>query len=66
MRHYFSANFVLTDLFRHAGFNWGPNQVFGGWTLSSNWFLRSGLPFTVIDISALGALLGYNYGAAAA
>ena len=62
VRHYFSANMVLTDMFRHAGFKWGPNQVFGGWTLSSNLFLRSGLPFTVIDNSALGTLLGYNYG----
>ena len=62
VRHYVSANFLLTDMFRHTGFKWGPNQVFGGWTLSSNLFLRSGLPFTVIDNSALGTLLGYNYG----
>ncbi len=34
VRHYFNANLVLTDMFRHAGFKWGPNQVFGGWTLS--------------------------------
>jgi len=61
VRHYFSASFVLTDMFRHTGFKWGPNQVFGGWTLSSNWFLRSGLPFTVIDQSANGTLVGYNY-----
>jgi hypothetical protein len=61
VRHYLSASFVLTDMFRHAGFKWGPNQVFGGWTLSSNWFLRSGLPFSVIDQSSLFTLLGYNY-----
>jgi hypothetical protein len=61
VRHYFSANFVYTDMFRHSGFKWGPNSVFGGWTLSSNWYLRSGMPFTVIDQSANGALLGYNY-----
>jgi hypothetical protein len=61
VRHYFSASFVMTDMFRHAGFHRGPNQVFGGWTLSSNWFLRSGLPFSVVDNSALGALLGTNY-----
>ena len=63
VRHYLSANFLLTDMFRHAGFKWGPNQVFGGWTLSSNIFLRSGMPFTVLDLSATGALAGYNYGA---
>jgi hypothetical protein len=61
VRHYFSANMVLTDMFRHTGFKWGPNQVFGGWTLSSNWFLRSGMPFTVVDGSALSPLLGLNY-----
>ena len=61
VRHYFSANMLLTDMFRHAGFKWGPNQVFGGWTLSSNWFWRSGLPFTVVDNSAIGTLTGYNY-----
>jgi len=61
VRHYLSANFVLTDMFRNTGFKWGPNQVFGGWTLASNWYLRSGMPFTVIDQSANGALFGYNY-----
>jgi len=61
VRHYLSANFVLSDMFRHAGFKWGPNSVFGGWTLSSNWFLRSGLPYSVVDGSAGGALGQYNY-----
>lgn len=60
-RHYLSATFVLTDMFRRAGFHWGPNRAFGGWTLSSNWFFRTGLPFTVIDNSALAPLLGLNY-----
>jgi len=61
VRHYISASLVLNDMFRHAGFKWGPNVVFGGWTLSSNWFLRSGLPFTIVDNAAFGALLPYNY-----
>jgi hypothetical protein len=61
VRHYFSATFVMTDMFRHVGFHWGPNRVFGGWTLSSNWFWRSGLPFSIIDNSALDPLLGLNY-----
>ena len=60
VRHYFSANFVFTDMFRHAGMKWGPNRVFGGWTLSSNWFFRTGLPFTVIDNGNLGALFANN------
>jgi hypothetical protein len=61
VRHYFSANMVLSDMFRHTGFKWGPNAVFGGWTLSSNWFLRSGLPYSVVDGAAGGALGAYNY-----
>jgi hypothetical protein len=61
VRDYFSATFMVTDMFRHAGFKWGPNRVFGGWTLSSNWFLRSGLPFTITDGAATGALTPYNY-----
>jgi hypothetical protein len=61
VRHYLSANFVYSDMFRRSGFKWGPNAVFGGWTLSSNWFLRSGLPISIIDNSALGTLEAYNY-----
>jgi hypothetical protein len=62
VRNYFSATFVYSDMFRHSGFHWGPNRVFSGWTLSGNWFWRSGLPFTVIDTSAVAPLLGLNYG----
>ncbi len=61
VRDYFSASFVVDDLFRKARFHWGPNRIFGGWMLSSNWFWRSGLPFSVVDNSALDALLGSNY-----
>ena len=64
VRHYFSADFVLSDMFRHAGFKYGPNRVFGGWTLSSNWFWRSGMPFTIVDTSANSTLAGYNYNGA--
>jgi hypothetical protein len=61
VRNYLSAAVVFSDVFRHAGFHWGPNQVFGGWTLSGNWFWRSGLPFSIVDNSALAPLLGLNY-----
>lgn len=61
VRDYVSATMVLTDMFRHAGMKWGPNRVFGGWTLASNWFFRTGLPFTPIDNSAYGILEGLNY-----
>jgi hypothetical protein len=61
VRNYLSATFVLTDMFRKARFHWGPNQVFGGWTLSGNWFWRSGLPFSVIDNADSSALFGLNF-----
>jgi hypothetical protein len=61
VQNYFSASVVLNDTLRHAGFKRGPNQIFGGWTLSSNIFWRSGMPFTVIDNSAVGELDSYNY-----
>lgn len=48
VRHYFSANYVWDNSLRHL-FHWGPNGVFGGWTISGTVFARSGLPFTVID-----------------
>jgi Carboxypeptidase regulatory-like domain/TonB-dependent Receptor Plug Domain len=62
VRHYVSANLVYSDIFRRSGFRWGPNRVFGGWTLSTNWFFRTGLPFTVVDNADTGALAGYNLG----
>ena len=61
VHHYFSAGLVLNDAIRHAGLKGGPNQIFGGWTVSGNIFWRSGMPFTVIDNSASGALAGFNY-----
>ncbi len=61
VRHYISASFVLTDAIRHAGFHYGPNRIFGGWTLSGNWFFRTGLPFTVVDSADVAPLLGLNY-----
>jgi hypothetical protein len=60
VRHYLSANMVFTDVFRRAGLKWGPNRLLGGWTLSGNWFWRSGLPFTVIDNADEAALGAYN------
>jgi hypothetical protein len=66
VRHYVSFGWVYTDLFRHSGFHWGPNAVFGGWTLSGNDFYRTGLPYTVIDSAATNTLAGFNYGGGAA
>jgi outer membrane receptor protein involved in Fe transport len=61
VRNYVSANLVFTDLFRKAGFHKGPERLLGGWTLATNWFYRTGLPFSVVDNSALAALAPFNY-----
>jgi hypothetical protein len=60
-RHAFSASFMLTNLFRQTGLRRGPERILGGWTLSGNWFFRTGLPFTVVDTATSGALNGFNY-----
>jgi len=62
VRHYVSVGWVLSDMFRRAGFHYGPNRVFSGWTLSGNVFYRTGLPYTVIDSAATTTLAGFNYG----
>ncbi len=61
VRHYFSANYVWDNAFRHL-FHWGPNSVLGGWTLSGTLFSRTGLPFTVIDGGTAAVLNGENFG----
>jgi hypothetical protein len=60
VRHYLSANMVFTDVFRRAGLKWGPNRLVGGWTLSGNWFWRSGLPISLVDGQDEAALGPYN------
>jgi hypothetical protein len=61
VRHYISASIVYTDALRHSGFRYGPNRIFGGWTLSSNIFFRTGMPFTPIDSGNYYSLVGDNY-----
>jgi hypothetical protein len=61
VHHYFSAGIVANDFLRHAGFKYGPNQLFSGWAVTTNIFWRSGMPFTIIDGSANGELQGFNY-----
>ena len=61
VRHYFSMNYVWDDSLRHL-FHWGPNTLFGGWTVSGTIFARSGLPFSVVDNATSASLFGNNYG----
>jgi hypothetical protein len=47
IRNTFSASYVWQTPFKFN--NKYANGAFGGWTLSQNFFARTGLPFTVID-----------------
>jgi hypothetical protein len=47
IRHYFSATYVWQLPFKFTT-GW-VNQTLGGWTISQNFFARSGLPYTVVD-----------------
>ena len=58
IRNYFSASYVWQTPFKFS--NKFVNGAFGGWTLSQNFFARTGLPYTILDgFDALG-----NYGPA--
>jgi len=47
IRNYFSASYVWQTPFKFS--NKFANGALGGWTLSQNFFARSGLPTTVLD-----------------
>jgi hypothetical protein len=47
IRNSFSASYVWQMPYKFG--NKYANGAFGGWTISQNFFARSGLPFTVID-----------------
>jgi hypothetical protein len=49
VRHYISASYVLSDVFRTAGFHGGPNFLFSDWTLSGAIFHRTGFFYSVTD-----------------
>ena len=50
IRNSFNASFVWNTPFKFS--NKYANGAFGGWTISQNFFARSGLPLTVLDSSA--------------
>ncbi len=54
IRNSFNASYVWQTPFKFS--NKYANGAFGGWTLSQNFFVRSGLPLTTLD-----ATTGVNY-----
>ena len=63
VRHYFSLNYVWQLPIRDLTFGHGPNMLLNGWQVSGTLFIRSGLPFTVVDLASSAALAADNFGA---
>ena len=61
VKHYLSANYVWTLPIRRALRDHGWRPLTDGWQVSGTVFARSGLPFTPVDLSSSGTLLGTNY-----
>ncbi|HUK49232.1 MAG TPA: TonB-dependent receptor [Terriglobales bacterium] len=57
VRHQFTANYVYTTPRVH-----GLLGDLLNWTISGDFFVHTGLPFTAIDGGSTGALGSYNYG----
>jgi hypothetical protein len=58
IRSSFNAQYVWNTPWKFS--NKFANGAFGGWTLSQNFFARSGLPFTVFDSTAGATNYSYN------
>ena len=61
VRHYLSADYVWTLPIRRVLRDHGWRPLTDGWQVSGTVFARSGLPFTPVDLSTSGALLGQDY-----
>jgi hypothetical protein len=61
-RHYFNASFVWGLPIHHLTFNHGPAYLINDWQVSGNVFVRSGLPYTIVDEGTTALLAGFNYG----
>ncbi len=58
IRNSFNAQYVWNTPWKFS--NKFANGAFGGWTLSQNFFARSGLPFTVFDSTTGASNYSYN------
>jgi len=57
IRHSFNAQYIWNTPWKFS--NRFANTAFGGWTLSQNFFARSGLPLSVLD--GMDSLTNYNF-----
>jgi len=62
VRHQLNANYVWQLPLKKLTFGHGPDSVLKGWQVSGTAFVRSGLPFTAVDLATSSALNGFGYG----
>jgi len=62
VRHQLNANYVWELPLRKLTFGHGPDAALKGWQVSGTAFVRSGLPFTPVDLGTSAALNGFGYG----
>ena len=62
VRHQLNANYVWQLPLKKLTFGHGPDSVLKGWQVSGTAFVRSGLPFTAVDLGTSSALNGFGYG----
>jgi hypothetical protein len=62
VRHYFNASYVWELPIRRAMFGHGWAPLVDGWQVSGTVFVRTGLPYSVIDGGLGGLLAGQGFG----
>ena len=62
VRHYFSSNYVWELPLRRALFGHGWAPLVDGWQVAGTIFVRSGLPYSVVDGGLDGLLSAQGYG----
>lgn len=62
VRHYFNLNFVWELPFKRLTAGHGPDALLKGWQVSGVMFVRSGLPFTAVDLGTSSGLSSTGYG----
>jgi hypothetical protein len=62
VRHQLNANYVWQLPLKNLTLGHGPDAALKGWQVSATAFVRSGLPFTAVDLATSFALNGFGYG----
>jgi outer membrane receptor protein involved in Fe transport len=63
VRHQLNANYVWELPLNKLTWGRGPDMLLRGWQVSGTAFVRSGLPFSAVDLSTSGTLSNTGYGA---